>query len=174
VRGKWILENILAMAPPPPPANAFQPELKVADKAGKVLTMRESMEAHRTNPVCANCHKMMEPIGLALETFDAIGKFRTRYEDANADVDASGLLFDGSKFNDTLEFRKEFLKYSDRFVNTVTTKLYTYAMSRSVQYYDKPVIREIVQNTAAENHTWSSLILGIVESKSFQYRRSEP
>ena len=174
VRGKWILENILAMAPPPPPANAFQPELKVADKSGKVLTMRESMEAHRTNPVCANCHKMMEPIGLALETFDAIGKFRTRYDDANAEVDASGLLFDGSKFNDTLEFRKEFLKYSDRFVNTVTTKLYTYAMSRSVQYYDKPVIRDIVQKTAAENHTWSSLILGIVESKSFQYRRSEP
>ncbi len=174
VRGKWILENILAMAPPPPPADAFQPELKVADKSGKILTMRESMEAHRTNPVCANCHKMMEPIGLALETFDAIGKFRTRYDDANADVDASGLLFDGSKFNDTMEFQKEFLKYSDRFVNTVTTKLYTYAMGRSIQYYDKPVIREIVQKTAAENHTWSSLILGIVESKSFQYRRSEP
>jgi cytochrome c5 len=173
VRGKWVLENILAMAPPPPPADAFQPELKLEDKSGKVLTMRESMEAHRTNPVCANCHKMMEPIGLALETFDAIGKFRTRYADANAEVDASGILFDGSAFNDTLGFQQQFLKYSDRFADTVTTKLFTYALGRGVQYYDKPVIREIVKNAAPENHTWLSLILGIVESKPFQYRRTQ-
>ena len=173
VRGKWVLENLLAMAPPPPPADAFQPELKIEDESGKILTMRESMEAHRTNPVCANCHKMMEPIGLALETFDAIGKFRTRYTDADAEVDASGLLFDGSEFRDTLGFQNEFLKYSDRFVDTVTSKLFTYSLGRGIQYYDKPVIREIVKNAATENHTWSSLVLGIVESKPFQYRRAE-
>lgn len=172
VRGKWVLENLLGMAPPPPPADAFQPELKTADSTGKVLTMRASMEAHRTNPVCANCHKMMEPIGLALENFDAIGKFRTHYMDANAEVDPSGLLFDGSSFKDTLGFRDQLLKYSDRFVETVATKLYTYSMGRGVQYYDKPVIRNIVHNSAAEDHTWSSLILGIVESKPFQFRRA--
>ena len=135
--------------------------------------MRESMEAHRTNPVCANGHKMMEPIGLALETLDAIGKFRTRYTDANANIDASGILFDGSTFSDTLGFQQQFLKYSDRFADTVTTKLFTYALGRGVQHYDKPVIRDIVKNAATENHTWLSLIMGIVESKPFQYRRTQ-
>jgi cytochrome c5 len=172
VRGNWVLENMFGMAPPPPPADAFQPELQLADKSGKVLTMKESMEAHRTNPVCANCHKMMEPIGLALETFDAIGLYRNRYRDANAEVDASGILFDGSPFNDTAGFQKELFKYSDRFVQTVTTKLLTYALGRAVQYYDIPTVRKIVRDSASQQYTWSSIILGIIESSPFQYRRS--
>jgi hypothetical protein len=172
VRGNWVLENMFGMAPPPPPADAFEPELKLADNTGKVLTMKESMEAHRTNPVCANCHKMMEPIGLALETFDAIGSYRTRYKEANADVDASGILFDGRPFDDTAGFQKELFKYTDRFVHTVTHKMLTYALGRSVQYYDVPAIRKIVGDAKKENYTWSSLILGIIESKPFQYRRS--
>ncbi len=172
VRGNWVLENMFGMAPPPPPADAFQPELQLADKSGKVLTMKESMEAHRTNPVCANCHKMMEPIGLALETFDAIGSYRTRYRDADAEVDASGILFDGSQFADTAGFQKELFKYSDRFVHTVTTKLLTYALGRAVQYYDIPTIRKIVRDAASEQYTWSSIILGIIDSTPFQYRRS--
>jgi hypothetical protein len=130
------------------------------------------MEAHRTNPVCANCHKMMEPIGLALETFDAIGAYRTRYREANADVDASGILFDGSPFADTAGFQKELFKYSDRFVLTVTRKMLTYALGRAVQYYDVPAIRKIVKDAKQDNYTWSSLILGIIESTPFQYRRS--
>jgi len=130
------------------------------------------MVAHRTNPVCANCHKMMEPIGLALETFDAIGSYRTRYRDANAEVDASGTLFDSTEFKDTAEFQKQLFKYSDRFVQTVTTKMLTYALGRAVQYNDIPTVRKILRDSASENYTWSSLILGIIESKPFQYRRS--
>lgn len=172
VRGNWVLENMFAMAPPPPPADAFQPELKTQDNKGRILTMKESMEAHRTNPVCANCHKMMEPIGLALETFDAIGTYRTRYREADADVDASGILFDGSPFADTAGFQKELFKYSDRFVQTVTAKLMTYALGRSVQYYDMPTIRKIVRDAKQDEYRWSSLILGVIESTPFQYRRS--
>ena len=172
VRGNWVLENMFGMAPPPPPADAFQPELKLADNSGRVLTMKESMEAHRTNPVCANCHKMMEPIGLALETFDAIGTYRTRYKEADAEVDASGILFDGSQFADTAGFQKELFKYSDRFVHTVTAKLLIYALGRAVQYSDIPAVRKIVKDAAAEKYTWSSIILGIIESTPFQYRRS--
>lgn len=172
VRGNWVLDNMFGMSPPPPPADAFQPELKVADKTGKVLTMKEAMVAHRTNPVCANCHKMMEPIGLALETFDAIGSYRTRYRDANAEVDASGTLFDSTEFKDTAGFQKQLFKYSDRFVQTVTTKMLTYALGRAVEYYDIPTVRKILRDAASENYTWSSLILGIIESKPFQYRRS--
>jgi len=171
VRGNWVLEHMLDMAPPPPPADAFQPELVQADeKTGRALTMKESMIKHRTNPVCANCHRMMEPIGLALETFDGIGHYRTRYVEADAEVDASGTLFDNTPFNDTHEFRRQFMKYSDKFVDTVTKKLMIYALARPLDYYDRPVVRDIVNEAADENYTWSALILGIVESVPFQYR----
>jgi len=175
VRGKWILENILDMAPPDPPDDAFQPDLQVADKeTGRVLTIRESMEAHRVNPVCASCHKMMEPIGLALEVFDATGAYRDRYRDPDAEIDTSGILFDGTPFNDTQLFYQEFLKHSDRSVEAITSKLFTYALGRGVEYFDKPVIRDIVKNAEPANFTWSSLIMGIIESKPFQYRRLQP
>lgn len=172
VRGKWILENILDMAPPDPPDDAFQPDLQTADKkTGKSLTIRESMEAHRVNPVCANCHKMMEPIGLALEVFDATGAYRDRYRDPDADIDTSGILFDGSTFDNTTLFYEQFLKHSERSVEAIASKLFIYALGRGVEYYDKPVIRDIVKNAEAEKYTWSSLIIGIIESKPFQYRR---
>lgn len=174
VRGKWVLENMLDMAPPPPPADAFQPELQVEDKQGKVLTMKQAMEEHRKNPVCANCHKMMEPIGLALENFDGIGSYRSRYDDANAEVDSSGILFDGAEFADATGFRQQMLKHQDRFVHTVISKLLTYALGRKLDYYDQPVVREIFKNSKSDNHTWSSLILGIIESKPFQNRRTQP
>ncbi len=172
VRGKWILENILDMAPPDPPDDAFQPDLQTADaKTGKTLTIRESMEAHRVNPVCANCHKMMEPIGLALEVFDATGAYRERYRDPDADIDTSGILFDGTTFDNTALFYEQFLKHSERSVEAIASKLFIYALGRGVEYYDKPVIRDIVKNAEAEEYTWSSLIMGIIESKPFQYRR---
>ena len=134
------------------------------------MTIRESMEAHRVNPVCANCHKMMEPIGLALEVFDATGAYRDRYRDPDADIDTSGILFDGSSFDNTSLFYQKFLKHSERSVETITSKLFIYALGRGVEYYDKPVIRDIVKNAEPENYTWSSLIMGIIESKPFQYR----
>ena len=174
VRGKWVLENMIDMAPPPPPADAFQPELQVESKEGKALTMKEAMIAHRQNPVCANCHKMMEPIGLALENFDGIGTYRERYEEADTEVDSSGILFDNSEFRDTEEFRDRLLKHSDRFVHTVVTKLMTYALGRKLEYYDQPVIRDIISETESEKYTWSSLILGVIESTPFQYRRTQP
>ncbi len=172
VRGMWVLENMVDMAPPPAPADAFQPELQVKNEQGKALTMKEAMIAHRQNPVCANCHKMMEPIGLALEVFDGIGSYRSHYEDANAEVDSSGILFDNSEFSDVNGFRNQLMKHSDRFVHTVVLKLMTYALGRKVEYYDQPVIRDIIAETESENYTWTSLILGVIESTPFQYRRT--
>ena len=171
IRGSWVLENMFAMAPPPPPADAFEPELKVENEDGKVLTMKQAMIAHRQNPVCANCHKMMEPIGLALENFDGVGIFRERYKEANAEVDTSGILFDNTEFSDTVEFQQNLMRHSDRFVHTVVSKLLTYALGRAVEYYDQPEIRKIVENAAKEDYSWSSVILGIIESTPFQYRR---
>jgi hypothetical protein len=172
VRGKWVLENMLDMAPPPPPADAFQPELQIQNDEGKALTMKEAMEVHRQNPVCANCHKMMEPIGLALENFDGIGTYRDHYEDANTSVDSSGILFDNAEFRDTNEFKDRLLKHSDRFVHTIVTKLMTYALGRKLEYFDQPVIRDIISKSESDNYTWSSLILGVIESTPFQYRRT--
>ncbi len=170
VRGKWVLETLLSMPPPPPP-DSVQAQLILEDDSGKVLTLKEAMEAHRANPVCASCHKLMDPIGFALENFDAVGSYRARYEEADADVDSSGILFDGSPFEDTEGFKKNFLKHTDRFANTVTQKVMTYALGRSVEYYDMPAVREIAENLENDDYKWSSLILGIIESTPFQNRR---
>jgi len=170
LRGKWVLENLLDMPPPPPPEDV--PALEVKSGDGKALTLKQAMEAHRANPVCSACHKLMDPIGFALENFDAVGSFRTRYADADSEVDSSGILFDGAGFTDTAGFRTEFQKHSDRVVHTVAEKMFIYALGRGLEYYDQPVIRDIVKTTSADNHTWSSLIVAIAESKSFQYRKA--
>lgn len=169
LRGKWVLERLLGMAPPPPPDDAFDFDTNSED--GKALTMRESMEKHRANPVCAGCHKLMDPIGFALENFDAVGTYRTAYADIGTGIDSSGVLFDGSEFQTTMDFRSRMLKHSARVVHVVAEKLLMYAMGRGVEYYDQPVIREIVQKTAPEQYSWLSLIQAVVESKPFQYRR---
>ena len=171
LRGKWVLENLLDMPPPPPPDNV--PALEVKDEGGKALTLKQAMEQHRANVVCASCHKLMDPIGFALENFDAIGSFRTRYDDADAVVDSSGILFDGSEFSGTREFQKELLEHSDWVTHTVTKKLLTYALGRGLEYYDQPIVRDIVQNAAPARHSWSSLIMGVVESTPFQHRRAQ-
>ncbi|MEE8285749.1 MAG: DUF1592 domain-containing protein, partial [Gammaproteobacteria bacterium] len=171
LRGKWVLENLLDMPPPPPPDNV--PALEVKDEGGKALTLKQAMEQHRANIVCASCHKLMDPIGFALENFDAIGSFRTRYDDADAVVDSSGILFDGSEFSGTREFQKELLEHSDWVTHTVTKKLLTYALGRGLEYYDQPIVRDIVQNAAPARHSWSSLIMGVVESTPFQHRRAQ-
>jgi hypothetical protein len=169
LRGKWILENVLGAPPPPPPPNVPDLEEKRAD--GKVLSMRERMVQHRANAVCASCHSRMDPLGLALEHFDAIGRWRDRSE-SNEPIDASGALPDGTKFDGPQELRRVLLKHPERFVTTLTERLLTYALGRGVEYYDAPTIRAITREAAGSNYRLSTLVLGIIKSVPFQMRRS--
>ena len=171
LRGKWVMENLLGMPPPPPPPDV--PALEVRSQDGQSLTMRQAMEQHRANPVCASCHKLMDPIGFALEPFDAIGRGRTIYTENNDPIDASGTFLDGSDFQNTVEFRKVLLDKPEQLVHTITEKLLTYALGRGVEYTDMPAVRKIVRESAGDNFRWSSLILGIVDSIPFQMRRSQ-
>jgi hypothetical protein len=170
VRGKWLLDNLLGAPPPAPPPNvpAF-PE----DEPGSavVRTVRERMEQHRKNPVCASCHARLDPMGFALENFDGVGAWRET--EAGKRVDASGAFPDGGTFNSPASFRAGLMKYRDEFLLTVTEKLLTYATGRGAEYYDMPAIREIVREAAAHDYRWSSLVLAIVKSAPFQMRRAE-
>jgi len=166
-RGKWVLENLLGTPPPPPPMDV--PELKAAPH-GKVLSMREQMQAHRANPTCAACHARMDPIGFALENYDGVGRWRD--EDAGAPIDASGRLPDGTAFSGPAGLNELLLtKYRADFVRTAIEKLLTYALGRGVDYHDYPTIRSIDRDTARDNYRISSLILAIVKSTPFQMRR---
>jgi hypothetical protein len=167
LRGKWLLENILGTPPPPPPDDV--PSLK-DDGRSQAKTMRQRMDEHRTNPVCASCHARMDPMGLALENFDAIGRWRTVNESDASRIDASGVLPDGTRFEGPAELRKLLLKDRVQFVGNVTEKLLTYALGRGTEYYDAPVIRKTAREAAAHGYRWSSLILGIVNSAPFQMR----
>ena len=169
LRGKWVLENILGTPPPPPPPNI--PSLVESDRDGKALSMREAMEQHRANPVCATCHNVMDPLGFAMENFDGTGTWRTI--DADAPIDPSGKLPDGTPFQGPVELQRVLIESkSEEFVNTVTEKLLTYALGRGVESYDAPAIRGIIREAAPDDYRWSSLILGIVKSTPFQMRRS--
>jgi uncharacterized protein DUF1592/uncharacterized protein DUF1588/uncharacterized protein DUF1585/uncharacterized protein DUF1587/uncharacterized protein DUF1595 len=166
LRGKWLLENILGTPPPPPPPNV--PSLK-DDREANTLTMRKRMEQHRENPACASCHRLMDPLGFALENFDAIGMWRTN-QGANP-IDASGELPDGTKFQGPAELRQILLSKREQFVQTVSEKLLTYALGRGVEYYDMPAVRKIVHDAAPGEYKWSSIVLGIVRSAPFQMRK---
>ncbi len=168
IRGKWILNNILGAPPPDPPPNV--PALSDRRTQAKTQTMRERMSQHRANPVCASCHSMIDPAGFALENFDAIGRWRTVDESFNA-IDATGALPDGTAFNGANELRTALTSHPDRFVHTVTEKLLTYALGRGVEYYDMPAVRKILKDTAPDGHRIQSIILGIVKSYPFQFRR---
>ncbi len=167
-RGKWVLENILGTPPPPPPPDV--PELETAEGA-EPLSMREAMEQHRANPVCASCHRLMDPLGLSLEPFDAIGRWRDR-EAGGAAIDASGELPDGTPFDGPSGLRAALLRHPDRFVTTVTEKLMTYALGRGVEHYDAPAIRAIVRDAARDDYRLSALVKGVARSTPFQMRRS--
>jgi len=171
IRGKWLLTNVLGTPPPPPPPDV--PSLKETPPNGKVLTMRERMEQHRSNAACAVCHAQMDPLGFALENFNGVGEWRTISEAGSA-VDASGVLPNGVKFNGPAELRKVLLSHPEQFANTVTDRLLTYALGRGVEYYDQPAIRKITRDAASSNYRWSSLILGIVNSTPFQMRMNKP
>jgi hypothetical protein len=170
LRGKWILENLLGTPPPPPPPDV--PELK-AERNGKTLSMREQMQSHRANPICASCHARMDPIGFALENYDAVGKWRS--EDAGVAIDASGQLPDGTHFDGPRGLSQVLLtKYREDFVRTATEKLLTYALGRGTEYYDNPTIRAISRDAARDNYRVSSWILAIVNSTPFQMRQAAP
>lgn len=167
-RGKWFLQTFLGVSPPDPPPNVPQIKERPADSTGnsKAPTMRETMELHHTNPSCASCHKIFEPMGLALENFDATGAWRT--QDGDSPIDASGVLVDGTKVDGVATLRAALVGRSDQFVRVVTEKLLTYALGRGLEYQDMPMLRSIVHESAAGNYKFSSIVLGIVKSPAFQ------
>jgi hypothetical protein len=168
LRGHFLLENILGTPPPPPPPDV--PGLPERGEDGKPRSVRERLEQHRSNPACATCHVRMDPLGFALENFDAIGRWRVA--DDRGPIDASASLPNGATFEGPAGLRTLLVSYREQFVRTVTEKLLTYALGRGVEYYDRPSVRAISQAAAARDYRWSSLIVGIVTSTPFQMRRS--
>jgi hypothetical protein len=167
LRGKWVLQNLLASPPPPPPPNV--PSLKTEGKEpGKTLTMREAMTAHRANPACAGCHARMDPIGFAMENFDAVGKWRER-DNENA-IDVSGVLPDGTKFEGMAGLKKELLRHPDQFVGAAAENLLMYALGRNVQYYDQPAVRQIVKAAREKQYAFWTLVEEVVKTPAFQMR----
>ncbi len=168
-RGKWILENLLGSPPPLPPPNV--PPLKENSNESTVASVRERMEEHRANPVCAGCHKIMDPIGLALENFDGVGQWRTT--DSGSVIDASGQLVDGTRLDGPASLRKALLDRSEAFVGSMTEKLLMYGVGRETRYYDMPVVRAVMRDAARNRYRFSDLVLGIVRSAPFQMRVKE-
>ena len=167
LRGKWILENLLAAAPPPPPP--LVPSLDDA-KNGKKMTVREQMELHRKNPVCASCHTKMDPLGFSLENYDAVGAWRAGY--AGQLVDASAVLPDGTKFEGPKGLQDILLSRKDQFVEALTERLMTYALGRGLESYDMPAVRAVRYQASKDDYRMQTIILGIVQSVPFSMRRT--
>ena len=167
-RGKWFLQTFMGVSPPDPPPNVPAIKEAAADVTGNahIPTMRETMEAHHTNPACASCHKIFEPMGLALENFDAVGAWRTR--DGESAIDAKDTLVDGTKVDGVVGLRQWVIGRSDQFVRVVTEKMMTYALGRGVEYQDMPMLRSIVHDAAPNHYRFSTIIMGIVKSPAFQ------
>jgi hypothetical protein len=169
VRGKWVLQTILGAPPPEPPPDV--PSLpENGEKVTKVRTLRERLEQHRASPICASCHKLMDPIGFALESFDAVGRYRT-FDENFEPIDNSGDYPDGSKINGLPGLRQVLVKHSDQVNANIAKTLLTYALGRGVEYYDVPAVRAILREAAPQNYRFSSIVLGIVKSAPFQMRR---
>lgn len=166
IRGKYLLENILATPMPPPPPNI--PALESSNTSGKPLPVREMLQVHRANATCAGCHARMDPLGLSLENFDAIGQWRN--SDAGTVIDASGVLLDGTKVSGPRELRQALVAQKEQFAKAVTEKFLIYALGRGLQYYDVPAVREIDRVAAKDDYRWSSVILATVKSAPFQMR----
>jgi hypothetical protein len=169
LRGAYILETITGTPPaaPPPGVEAF----KETKEGEKPKTVRDIMQAHRANPTCNSCHGILDPLGFAMEAFDAIGEFRTKDRWAGAAIDSSGTLADGTPVKGPEDLRKALTKQPDQFVQTMTQKLMTYGLGRSVEYFDMPAVRKIVRDAAKDNYRFSSIVLGIVKSPNFQMQR---
>lgn len=168
VRGKWILETLLATPPPPPP-----PDVPVLREAGPVLaqTMRERMAAHRASPTCASCHATIDPLGFALENFSPVGQYRTIDENFTA-IDASGALPNGTRFDNLAGFREGLLRDPEVFVGALVEKMMIYALGRGLEYYDMPAVRSVVHQGAGANYSFSVIVQAIVTSLPFDMRRA--
>ena len=165
MRGKWVMENVLGTPPPPPPPNV--PALEATEIHG---TLRQRMEQHRRNPVCASCHSKLDPLGFALENFDAVGGFRT--VDGGEAVDPSGTMLNGATFDGPGEFKQLLVSHQDAFLATMTEKLLTYALGRGVEPYDMPAVRQVLRNASADDYRWSAIVSAIARSVPFQMRRA--
>jgi hypothetical protein len=163
IRGRWLLANMLGSPPPPPPPDV--PDLKDAGVDGQPRSLRQRMEIHRKNAVCASCHQRMDPLGFSLENFDALGKFRT--ESDGAPVDASASLPDGTRFEGLSGLRTLLASHQEDFVRTLTGKLLAYATGRGIEYTDLPAIRKVSRDATRDDYRWSSMILGVVSSPPF-------
>ena len=170
VRGKWLLENLLGAPPPPPPPDV--PGFPESGEDGRPATVRERLEAHRANPVCASCHAPMDPLGFALENFNAVGQWRDIDSEANAPIESYGTLPNGTQFAGVADFRGALLQepWTGQYVANLTAKLLTYAIGRGVEYYDKPAVRRIVREAQASDYSWSSIIRGVIRSDPFRMR----
>ena len=169
VRGKWLLETILGAPPPEPPPNV--PGLPDRGEQGEPASVRERLERHRANPACAGCHAPMDPLGFALENFDAIGSWRGASE-AGRPIDASATMPGGEAFEGPAGLRRVLLGRGEDFAAAVTEKLLAYALGRGLEYPDRPAVRRILRDATADDYSWSSIVLGIVRSTPFQWRRS--
>ena len=171
LRGKWVMEVLLGSPPPPPPPDV--PELEEVDGAedGRRLTVRERMEVHRANPTCNSCHRVIDPIGLALENFDVTGAYRVK--DEGTPVDPVGELYDGSVVNGPTDLHMAIIKRPEVFLRTFTENLMAYGLGRRVEYYDMPTIRNITREAADDGYRLSSFVLGVVSSPAFQTNRLE-
>jgi hypothetical protein len=170
LRGKWVLEEILGAPPPPPPP--MVKSLPQDDKPKEGLTFRQQLEKHRTDPNCASCHKRMDPLGFGLENFDAIGRWRT--EIGGQPVDASGVMVTGEEFKGPAELKQLLLGRHEEFVRNLTEKMLSYALGRGLEYYDTPIVRQIARDVAQSGFRSTVLIMEIVKSYPFQYRRNNP
>jgi hypothetical protein len=173
IRGKTVMQIFLGVEPPPPPPNV--PDLPAQAntlRGGAKPTMRQQMETHRKVEPCASCHKIMDPIGLSLENFDAIGQWRVT--DDGAPIDASGSLVDGTKLKGVTELREALVRYSPQFARVLSEKLLIYALGRGTEYYDMPLVRSIVHSAERNNYKFSSFVLGVVKSDPFQMNEKMP
>jgi hypothetical protein len=171
LRGQWLLENLLGVPPASPPPNV---EALVENVEGQpASTVRARLEAHRANPSCNACHGIIDPLGFALENFDAVGRWRDVDREARAPIDASGVLIDGTPVSGPIELRRALLARPDQFVQTLTEKLMTYALGRTLQPADMPTVRRIVREAAADDYRFSTVVWGIVQSAQFQ-RKGAP
>ena len=176
VRGVWLLENFLGTPPSPPPPNV--PSLPSREGGTPAQSVREQLELHRESPVCATCHNVIDPLGFALEGFDAIGRRRTTIGegtpfDSGKLIDASSVLTDGTEVHGLSGLRTAILSREEQFVRTVAEKLFTYALGRTLEHYDMPMVRHISRASEPDDLTWSSLISRIIKSPPFLMRRSE-
>ena len=171
LRGKWVLETLFGAPPPPPPDDVPDLEETRSAKEGRLLSVRERLEAHRDNPSCRSCHKAIDPLGLALETFDVTGAWRIK--DNGVAVDPTGELYDGSKLDGPIALRAALLKHREVVMRTLTENLMAYGLGRRLEHYDMPAVRGIVRDASASGNRFSSFVLGIVKSPAFQMSRAE-